>query len=150
MNQHPTRDYCWLVFFTRVMGGLLFLMAGWHKVFVLSPRVHAAKLFVEPYAQSWIPVWLLWTLGVVIPFVELAGGALLVAGWLRRPAAAPLGFLLLLVTYGHALNEPFFDITTHILPRLALLAPTLISGVEEDRWSVDAWLAKRRKPEEIE
>jgi hypothetical protein len=33
---------------------------------------------------------------------------------------------------------------------LSALAPTLISGVEEDRWSVDAWLAKRRKPEEIE
>ncbi|MGH9846195.1 MAG: DoxX family protein [Blastocatellia bacterium] len=148
MNHNHTRDYCWLVFFTRVMGGLLFLMAGWHKVFVMSPRAHAAKLFVEPYAQSWIPTFLLWALGFVIPFVELIAGALLVAGWLRRPVAVALGFLLLVVTYGHALNEPFFDVTTHILPRLALLAPVLIFGAGEDRWSVDAWLARRRDRKE--
>jgi len=67
---------------------------------------HAQKLFLEPYAGTWIPAALLWPLGVTIPFVELLGGALLIGGWLRRPVAVALGFLLVLVTYGHALKEP--------------------------------------------
>ena len=143
MTSQRTIELCWVAFFTRVMAGLLFAMAGYFKVLVLTPRGHAQKLFLEPYAATWIPGALLWLLGVTIPFVELLGGALLVGGWLRRPVAVALGFLLLLVTYGHALTEPFFDVTTHIVPRLALLLPTLMLNASDDRWSVDAWLARR-------
>ncbi len=117
-------------------GGLLFAMAGYDKVFVLTPCGHAQKLFLEPYAATWLLGALLWLLGVTIPFVELIGG-------LCRPAAVALGFLLLLVTYGHALTEPFFDVTTHIIPRLALILPTLMLNTSDVRWSVDAWLAHR-------
>ena len=137
-------ELCWLAFFTRVMAGLLFAMAGYQKIFVLTPRMHAQKLFLEPYAATWIPGALLWLLGVTIPFVEFLGGALLIAGWLRRPVAVVLGFLLLLVTYGHALSEPFFDVTTHILPRLLLLLPTLMLHTSHDQWSADALLARRK------
>lgn len=143
LRNERTIELCWLAFFTRVMAGLLFAMAGYHKVFVLTPRSHAQKLFLEPYAGTWMPGALLWLLGVTIPFVELLGGTLLIVGWLRRPVAVALGFLLLLVTYGHALTEPFFDVTTHIFPRLLLLLPALMLHTSHDLWSVDAWLARR-------
>jgi hypothetical protein len=44
-----TFDWHWPAFFTRVTAGLLFAMAGVHKVFVMTPQVHARKLFLEPY-----------------------------------------------------------------------------------------------------
>jgi len=133
-----------IAFFSRVIVGLLFGMAGWYKVFVMTAPGHAQRLFLEPYAETWIPTWFLWTLGLVIPFVELIGGWLLVVGWLRRPAAVALGIVLVVVTYGHSLLEPFFDVSTHILPRLILLAPVLLLGSDKDSWSVDGWLAKRK------
>ena len=100
-----TFDWHWPAFFTRVTAGLLFAMAGVHKVFIMTPQVHASKLFLEPYQHTWIPHFLLWSLGLGISFVELIAGWLLVAGFLRLPVAISLGFLLLTVTYGHALLE---------------------------------------------
>ena len=126
------------------MAGLLFGMAGWYKVFVMTAAKHAQGMFVEGFAVTWIPIWILWPLGWVIPFVELIGGLLLVVGWQRRPVALVLGVLLLIVTYGHTLKDPFYDITTHVLPRLILLAPALLLAADRDTWSLDGWLARRR------
>jgi uncharacterized membrane protein YphA (DoxX/SURF4 family) len=131
-------------FFTRVTAGLLFGMAGVHKVFIMTPQVHARKLFLEPYQHTWIPHFLLWPLGVGIPFLELTAGWLLVAGYLRGPVAISLSFLLLTVTYGHALLEPLFNVNSHIFPRLILLLPTLALSPEADPWSLDAMLARRQ------
>lgn len=139
----------WVVFFSRVMAGLLFGMAGYYKVFVMGADAHAQKLFVEGYADSWIPAGLLYVTGYVIPFVELVAGWALVVGWRRRESAVVLGFLLLTVLYGHALQEPFFNVTTHILPRFLLLVPVLLWDETVDRWSldgwVDGWLAGRKR-----
>jgi putative oxidoreductase len=134
----------WLTLFTRVMVGLLFGMSGYYKVFILTAPVHARTFFTAPYANNWMPHWLLLVTGLVIPFVELACGWLLVAGLFRRPAAIVLGFLLLLVTYGHELKEPVFNISTIILPRVLLLIPTWIFSVDADPYSLDALLARRK------
>ena len=101
----------WLTLFTRVMVGLLFGMSGYYKVFILTAPVHARMFFTGPYANNWMPHWLLLVTGLVIPFVELACGWLLGVGLFRRPASIVLGFLLLLVTYGHELKQPVFDIS---------------------------------------
>jgi len=120
------------------MLGLLFVLQGWHKVFEMGPGEHARRFFVEGYAGSWIPTWLLWAAGTTVPFVELAAGALLLAGLWVRPTLVALGGLLLMVTYGHLLAEPFFDVTTHILPRAAFLLALLAMPRGWDRWSLDA------------
>jgi uncharacterized membrane protein YphA (DoxX/SURF4 family) len=83
-------------------------------------------------------------LGLGIPFVELIAGWLLVAGLLRRPVAISLGFLLLTVTYGHALLEPLFNVISHIFPRLILLLPSLALRMEADPWSLDALRSRSR------
>ena len=79
-----TQSYCWAAFVARWMLGLIFLMAGWFKVFEMGAVQHAQMLFVEGYQDSWIPVWLLWATGFVIPFVELLAGVLLLVGWRVR------------------------------------------------------------------
>lgn len=137
-----TLPKCWAVFVARVILGLIFLMAGIWKVFELGAVEHARNLFVEAYEGTFLPAWSLWATGVVVPFVELAGGALMVAGWKRLPAALGLGGVLILVTFGHLLAEPLYAFHTHVIPRTLLLVLVLIL-FEEDRWSVDAWLARR-------
>ncbi len=84
----------WAAFVARVILGLIFLAAGFWKVFFLGAVEHARDLFVVPYAVSFLPEWLLWIAGTTIPFVELVCGALMVAGWKRFPAALGLGGVL--------------------------------------------------------
>ena len=128
------------------MLGLIFFMAGWHKCFVMTPMGHATTYFTGPYADSWFPhSWLL-VAGVTVPVVELIAGALLLVGLRVRDALVGLGFVLLLVTYGHLLKEPLFSITGHIFPRFVLLAGVTLLPAGEDRLSIDAWLRARRSP----
>lgn len=134
----------WYAFFSRVLVGLLFGMAGYYKVFVQGPAAHAAQWFTVPYANNWMPHWLLLATGVTVPFVEFTAGWLLVIGLFRRQAAIALGFLLILVTYGHELKEPLFNVTSHVLPRFLLLIPVWILPLESDRFSLD-WITNRGK-----
>ncbi len=136
-------DKGWARMFARVMVGIIFFMAGWWKCFTLTPMAHAKGMFVEGYAETWIPAFLLWGLGLAIPVVELVAGALLIVGWRTREALVAIGFILLIVTYGHTLSEPLYSIQAHILPRGLLMFIALALPAAEDRWSVDSVLAAR-------
>lgn len=132
----------WAIFFARGVLGLIFFMAGIDKVFTLTPAGHAHKWFVDPYADTFLPMWSLWLAGVTIPVVELVAGALLLVGWRVRDALVALGLVLLVVTFGHLLKEPLYEFHTHVMPRLALLLFVLMLPAEADRFSVDGWLAR--------
>lgn len=117
-------------------------MAGVYKVFRLTPVGHAHKYFVDPYADTFLPTWSLWFTGVTVPVVELVAGALLIVGLRVREALLGLGFVLLLVTFGHLLKEPLYPFHTHVIPRLALLLFILMLPREEDRYSLDRLFSK--------
>lgn len=121
-------------------------MAGWWKVFDLGPIEHARQYFVEGFADSWIPAWLLWTLGVFIPWLELIAGILILVGFRLRAALTALGLLLVVTTYGHALQQPLFDIDGHTFTRLSLIVFLLMAGTDQDRITIDFWLAGRENP----
>lgn len=131
------------VLLARLTLGLMFAMAGWFKVFSLGPLAHAQRLFVEPYADTFLPRWALWTMGTVIPVIELLAGVLLLVGWRRRLALALVSGVLVVVTFGHLLKDPFFDLTTHVMPRLALVLFLLMVPWDGDRWVVDRWVESR-------
>lgn len=131
-------------FIVRWILGLLFLMAGYWKVFVLTPGEHARKFFVEGFADSWIPEWLLNLLGLSIPVLELVAGLLLCIGLRTRAALIFVGLLLIVTTYGHALQQPLFDIAGHTFTRLALIIFLLLAPAGSDSFSVDHWLSSRR------
>ena len=128
----------------RWIAGLLFLMAGYWKVFVLTPATHAQQFFVEGFADSWIPIWLLQVLGYSIPFLELVAGLLIVIGLKSREALIAVGLLLIVTTYGHALQQPLFDIDGHTFTRLALIVFLLLAPSGSDRYSIDQWLMTRK------
>lgn len=133
-------------FFSRTMVGLVFAYAGWWKVFVLTPTQHAERFFLgdEAIAASWIPDWMLWGLGVSIPFFELAAGVLIFIGLFTRWAMAGCGVLLLVTTYGHLLQNPLFDIDGHTFTRLILIIIWFALPIGVDKLSVDGWRAAKR------
>jgi uncharacterized membrane protein YphA (DoxX/SURF4 family) len=134
----------WALLFARLVLGFIFFMAGWHKVFVLTPAGHVEKWFL-PFRDTFLPVWSLWAVGLAIPFVELIAGALLLLGWRIREALLALGVVLVVVTFGHLLKEPLYPFHEHVIPRLALLLFLLVMPREEDRYSLDGILLARRR-----
>ncbi|HWM26159.1 MAG TPA: DoxX family protein [Chthoniobacterales bacterium] len=133
----------WALLFGRLVLGLIFFMAGVSKVFQLGPLEHARKYFL-PFADTFLPVWSLWLAGVTIPLVELIAGALIILGLRTRVALIALGFVLVIVTFGHLLQQPLYDLTGHVIPRLGLLLFLLWCPREYDRFSFDYLLARRQ------
>lgn len=131
------------VFLARAVLGLIFFMAGVHKVFVQGAIAHAQQWFL-PFKDTFLPVWSLWATGVSVPFVELFGGLLVLVGYRTRLGLTLLGAVLVLVTFGHLLHEPLYAFHEHVIPRLALALFVLSAPSAWDRWSLDAWLARRR------
>ena len=138
---NPNR--AWAVLFARLVLGLIFFMAGVWKVFSLGPLNHARKWFL-PFADTFLPVWSLWAVGVTIPFIEMIAGGLVIIGFRTRDALIALGFVLAIVTFGHLLHEPLYEFHTHVIPRLALLLFVLLMPRQDDRFSIDQLIAKLR------
>ena len=137
-------DRSWALLFARLVLGLIFFMAGAWKVFQLGPLQHARKYFL-PFADTFLPVWSLWAVGVTIPFIELVAGGLVILGWRTRTALVALGFVLAVVTFGHLLKEPLYEFHTHVIPRLALLLFILLLPRRDDCFSIDYLLSRRLK-----
>jgi len=137
-------DRAWAILFARLVLGLIFFMAGVMKVFELGPLNHARKYFL-PFADTFLPVWSLWAMGVVIPFVELIAGAMVILGLRVREALVALGFVLAVVTFGHLLHDALYEFHTHVIPRLALLLFVLLLPREDDRFSIDYLLSRQAR-----
>jgi len=99
-------------------------------------------MFVEPYAETFLPAWSLWITGTAVPIVELVAGGLLLIGLQRRPALLALGGVLVLVTFGHLLADPLYAFDAHVIPRTALLLFLLVMPSSEDLISADHLLLK--------
>ena len=142
MTAQSARSRAWAILFARLVLGVIFFMAGVFKVFSLTPAGHVRKWFL-PYQDTFLPTWSLWAVGLSIPFIELIGGALLLAGWRVYQALLALGVVLVVVTFGHLLKEPLYPFHEHVIPRLALLLFLLVMPRHEDHFSLDHLLASR-------
>jgi uncharacterized membrane protein YphA (DoxX/SURF4 family) len=134
----------WAILFARAVLGLIFFMAGCWKVFTLGPAGHVRRYFL-PFQDTFLPTWSLWTVGSIIPFIELIAGALVILGLFTRPALLSLGFVLVIVTFGHLVKAPLYAFHEHVIPRLALLLFVLFTPGESDRYSIDRALARLRE-----
>ncbi len=128
----------------RVGLGLMFFMTAVFRIFQMGVAEHARQVFVEPYADTFLPVWSLWATGTAIPFMEFIGGGLMLVGFRVREAGMLLGAVLLIVIFGHLLTEPFSTFDTHVMPRLILLLVVLWLPRDADKLSVDQWMSDKR------
>jgi len=131
------------LFLSRWVLGLMFLMPGFFKVFSEGTITFAQENFVGDYRDTWIPVWLLWTLGFLVPYIELLAGGLLCLGFRVKESLASLGCVLIMVTYGHLLKDPFFDMSGDVFPLLVLAVFIFMVPREKDRLSLD-WLMNEK------
>lgn len=119
----------------RVVLGILFLMQGYDKVFGLGLQ-KTERGVEEAMRGTRLPVFLIKIISVISSVVELAGGIMLIAGFLIYPVLALLGIDLLLVVFAMSLREPLWNMRD-VWPRLVLILALLLLPASFDRLSLD-------------
>jgi len=124
----------------RLVLGLIFLMQGYGKVFKFGVDNVYKNFFKEKYVDV-LPDFLLQATAYYTSYIELLGGVLLCIGLFRDYALYALASVLIIVSFGHGLSEPIWDLS-NVMYRLILLVALLILPKMWDRFSIDNYLLK--------
>jgi len=123
----------------RLILGFIFLMQGFGKVFKWGvENLYKMDFFPGTYKDV-LPDFLIYATAYYTSYVELIGGFLLVLGLKRDFALYALASVLVIVTFGHGLAEPIWDLS-HVMYRTILLATLLLLPKEWDYYSLDRFI----------
>ena len=133
MNDKTSRAAA--VLFARALLGTIFMMQGYGKIFTYTvSKVY--DLFFRDFEKTFLPKWLIVTTAYYTSYVELICGFLLIIGLFKKCAAYLLAIDLFIVSFGHGLLEPIWDLQ-HVIPRAILLLITLLIPSQWDKWNAD-------------
>lgn len=124
----------------RLILGFIFLMQGYGKVFSFGLDNVISNFFMESY-KDLLPHSLIYATAYFTSYVELIGGFLLVIGFKRDIALYLLASVLVIVTFGHGLATPIWDLS-HVMFRLIPMIALLLLPKEWDVLSVDGLIRK--------
>ena len=125
------------MFFLRSLLGIIVLMQGWGKVFGWGlPKVY--DMWFKDFEKTFLPKWVIWGTAYYTSYVELIAGLLLIVGLFKRIALYLLAVDLLIVSYGHGLLEPIWDLQ-HVIPRSILVGALLLLPDEWDKWRISSF-----------
>jgi len=126
----------------RLILGLIFLMQGFGKVFTWGvENLYKMDFFLGAY-KDLLPEFVIRATAYYTSYVELIGGLLLVIGLKRDYALYALASVLVIVTFGHGLVEPIWDLS-NVMYRLILLITLLLLPKAWDKFSIDHLLKKK-------
>ncbi|MEZ4883650.1 MAG: DoxX family protein [Chitinophagales bacterium] len=141
MQQHNERNRNAALLFIRLLLGIIFLMQGYGKVFSIGVTELYDSFFTE-YETTFLPIWILKLTAYYTSYVELIAGGLLILGLFRNFALYLLATVLLVVSFGHGVMMPIWDLQ-HVLFRAVLLVPLLLLPEEWDNWQLENWIRKK-------
>jgi uncharacterized membrane protein YphA (DoxX/SURF4 family) len=128
------------IFFIRTLLGIIFLMQGYGKIFTIGVgRVY--DTFFKAFETTFLPKWLIISTAYYTSYIEMIAGFLLIIGLFRKYTLYLLAIDLLIVSFGHGLMEPIWDLS-HVMPRAILLAALMLLPSERDKWSADLLIKK--------
>jgi len=125
----------------RLILGFIFLMQGYGKVFTWGVENVYNMDFFYPTYQDLLPVFIIRATAYYTSYIELIAGILLVLGLKRDYALYALASVLIIVSFGHGLANPIWNLS-HVIYRTILLVALLIIPKEYDRFSVDNLILK--------
>ena len=128
----------------RLVLGFIFLMQGIGKVFKWGLENVYQNNFVD--YNTYFSTWFHYAVAYYTSYVELIGGVLLILGLWRDYALYALASVLVIVTFGHGLATPIWNME-HVIFRLILLVTILTLPKEWDIYRADNYLNKKRKPD---
>ncbi|WP_157816119.1 DoxX family protein [Spirosoma pollinicola] len=126
---------------TRLLLGFIFLMQGYGKVFTWGiEKLYHMDFFQETY-KNILPEFITRGTAYYTSYIELIGGFLLVLGLKKNYALYGLASDLIIVTFGHGLATPIWNLS-HVMFRAILLVCLLLLPEEWDRFSLDYYLRR--------
>lgn len=134
----------WIVILLRVFLGLIFFTQGLINIIKVGVVNFAQKVYVTPFAESWLPSPLLWMAGLLNPPVQLVGGLALILGFRTKLASLGLAVFLVSIIFGHIIQSPFEDIHDFSIANFIVVLMILFLESEGNRYSLDYALEKRR------
>lgn len=126
------------VFFIRVLLGIIFFWQGLGKLTQWGMENLYNSAF-KSFEETFLPTFLIRFVAYYTTYVELIAGFLLIIGLGRKYALIALASVLLIVSFGHGLQSPVWDLS-HVLFRASLLLPLMLLPQEWDQWHVDRLL----------
>lgn len=127
----------------RLILGFIFFFQGFGKVFKFGLDAVYKNFFQSSYSEL-LPDFLLLFTAYYTSIIELIGGFLLIIGFKRDITLYFLASVLVIVTFGHGLKEPIWDLS-HVMYRTILLVSLLLIPKEYDLFSVDALINNKSK-----
>jgi uncharacterized membrane protein YphA (DoxX/SURF4 family) len=120
----------------RLLLGFIVFFQGFGKVFKFGLDAVYKNFFLSSYSDL-LPDFLLLFTAYYTSLAELIGGLLLIIGFKRDYALYILASVLVIVTIGHGLKDPIFDLS-HIMYRAILLISLLLLPKKLDIFSIDS------------
>ena len=127
----------------RLLLGFIFFFQGFGKVFKFGLDTVSQNFFIKSYSDL-LPEYLLVFTAYYTSIIELVGGLLLIIGLKRDIALYLLASVLIIVTFGHGLKDPIWDLS-HVMYRAILLVALLLLPKDYDQFSIDYWMSKKSK-----
>lgn len=124
----------------RLLLGFIFFFQGYGKVFKFGLNSVYQNFFLKSYSEL-LPDFLLLFSAYYTSIIELVGGALLVVGFKRDYTLYALASVLVMVTFGHGLKDPIWDLSD-VMYRTLLLVSLLLLPKDLDKYSVDFLIKK--------
>ena len=126
----------------RLLLGFIFLMQGFGKVFTMGvENVYKADFFYGTF-KDLLPDFIISATAYYTSYIELVGGLLLVLGLKTNYALYALSSVLIIVTFGHGLAEPIWNLS-HVMYRAILLISLLLLPRAWDKFSIDYLIQKK-------
>ena len=127
--------------FVRILLGLIFGMQGLGKVF----KIGVSNIYnggFKGYEETFLPTFILKFAAYFTSYAELICGFLLILGLFRKQSYYILGAVLLIVSFGHGLQNPIWDLS-HVMYRSMLLVFLMMVPLAKDTISLDNKLFNR-------
>jgi putative oxidoreductase len=125
----------------RLLLGFIFFFQGFGKLFKFGVDNVYNNFFAKTY-EGILPDFLLQGTAYYTSYIEFLGGILLIIGLKRDYTLYALASVLIIVTFGHGLVEPIWDLS-HVMFRAILLLTLLLLPKEWDHYRLDTLLKKK-------
>ncbi len=131
------------VLIMRLLLGFIFFFQGFGKVFKFGLENVYKNFFLSSYSGL-LPDFLLIFTAYYTSLVELVAGFFLILGYKRDYALYALASVLVIVTIGHGLKDPIWDLS-HVMYRAILLLSLLLLPKGLDIFSIDGYINYKSK-----
>jgi len=126
--------------FTRLLLGLILFWQGFGKVFTWGFD-NVYKNF-EAYQDTFLPTFVLKFSAYFTTYGELLFGLLLLLGLFRKQAYLGIALILLIVSFGHGLKSPIWDLQ-HVFVRSVFLIFLMMIPLDKDTYAIDTYFKNK-------